>query len=74
MTYLNNFDNIPWTDNFRVKLNKGFAGGKGNGGISDAIRPREFGLYVVDTGRAGHPCDLQQRMARIPQTQDQGGL
>lgn len=71
MTYLNNFDNISWTDNFRIKLHLGFAGCKGYGGVGDAIHLCKFGLYVVNTGSAGHPGDLQHKTTKIPRTQDQ---
>lgn len=70
MTYLNNFDNISWTDNFRIKLHLGFAGCKGYGGVGDAIHLCKFGLYVVNTGGAGHPGDLQHKTTKIPRTQD----
>lgn len=70
MIYLDNFDNIPRTDNFRIKLHVGFAGGKSHRGVGDAVCPCEFGLYVVNTGSAGHPRDLRQRMTKIPLTQD----
>ena len=70
MIYLDNFDNIPWTDNFRIKLHVGFAGGESHRGVGDAVCPCEFGLYVVNTGSAGHPRDLRQRMTKIPLTQD----
>ena len=47
--YLNNLDDIPWSNDFGIKLHVGFVGGEGHRGISDAICPRELGLYVVDT-------------------------
>lgn len=71
MTYLDNFDNISCTNNFRIKLHMGFAGGEGHGSIGDAIGPRERGLYVVNAGSAGHPRDLQHRMTKIPLIHDQ---
>lgn len=67
INYLNNLDDIPWTDDFRIKLHMGFVGGKGHGGISDTICPRELGLYVVNTGSTGHPRDLQDRRAKKSQ-------
>lgn len=48
----------------------GFVGGKGHGGISDTICPRELGLYVVNTGSTGHPRDLQDKTAKNPRTTD----
>lgn len=64
--YLNNLDDIPWTNDFRIKLHVGFVGGEGHRGVSDAICPRELGLYVVDTGSACHPYDLQDKRTKIP--------
>ena len=64
MTYLDNFDNISRTDDFRIELHVGFAGGEGHRGIGDAGHPHESGLYVVNTGRAGHPRDLPHRRTR----------
>lgn len=69
--YLNNSDNIPWTDNFRIELHMGFAGCKGHGGMGDAFRLHKFGLYVVNAGSAGHPSDLQHKMTETPLSQVQ---
>ena len=68
MTHLDEFDNIPRTNNFRIKLHVGFAGGESHRGVGDAFCPPEFGLYVVNTGGAGHPRDLQQKMTKISLT------
>jgi hypothetical protein len=64
--YLNDLDDVTGTNNFRIELHMGFAGGKGHRGVSDAICPCELGLYVVDTGSTGHPCDLQDRRTKTP--------
>lgn len=55
INYLNNLDDIPWANDFRIKLHMGFAGGEGHRGVSDAICFRELGLDVVHTGSTGHP-------------------
>ena len=55
INYLDNLDDIPRANDFRIKLQMGFAGGKGHRGVCDAICFRELGLNVVNTGSTGHP-------------------
>lgn len=66
ISYLDDLDDVTGTNDFRIKLHMGFAGGEGHRGVSDAICPCELGLYAVNTGSTGHPCDLQDRRTKIP--------
>lgn len=66
ISYLDDLDDVTGTDDFRIKLHMGFAGGEGHRGVSDAICLCELGLDVVNTGGTGHPCDLQDRRTKLP--------